>query len=207
MMIFITFSEGNRREGRRPSYAFEYSSPPQIMAPPPPPPQQGSSSSAFLTSPLVHRQLMDQNHGHEAMQHAAMAAAAALSHPFFLAAAAASSRDVGHSSIDQSSPVRIPSFDDHHHLQSSPSNKLFERSSTITKRSLSPSFLSKQSTDENPNSLLKRPVTTINNFRSTCFTPVTTNTSTLLSPVSKLRIIAKGNKKKKNRNDYLILFH
>jgi hypothetical protein len=36
---------------------------------------------------------------------------------------------------------------------------------------------------------------------------VTTNTSTLLSPVSKLRIIAKGNKKKKNRNDYLILFH
>ena len=69
----------------------------------------------------------------------------ALSHPFFLAAAAASSRDVNHSSIEQSSPVRIPSFDEHHHLQSSPTNKLFERSSTIMKRSLSPSsFLSKQ---------------------------------------------------------------
>ena len=204
--LFV-FTEGNRREGRRPSYAFEYSSPPQIMAPPPPPPPQQISTSAFLASPLAHRPLVDPNHGHEAMQHAAMAAAAALSHPFFLAAAAASSRDVGHSSIDQSSPVRIPSFDDHHHhLQSSPSNKLFERSSTITKRSLSPSFLSKQSTDENPNSLLKRPVTTINNLRSTCFTPVTTNTSTLLSPVSKLRIIAKGNIEKEI-NDYLILFH
>lgn len=140
---------------------------------------------------------MDPNHGHEAMQHAAMAAAAALSHPFFLAAAAASSRDVSHSSIEQSSPVRIPSFDDHHHLQSSPTNKLFERStssssSTITKRSLSPSFLSKQTNDDHTNSLIKKPVTTINNIRSTCFTPVTTNTSSLLSPVSKLRIIAKG---------------
>ncbi len=137
---------------------------------------------------------MDPNHSHEAMQHAAMAAA--LSHPFFLAAAAASSRDVHHSSMEQSSPVRIPSFDDHHHqhhhLQSSPTNKLFERSSTITKRSLSPSFSSKQSNDEQTNSLLKKPVTTINNLRTTCFTPVTTNTSALLSPVSKLKIIAKG---------------
>jgi hypothetical protein len=141
---------------------------------------------------------VDPNHGHEAMQHAAMAAAAALSHPFFLAAAAASSRDVSHSSIDQSSPVRISSYDDHHHLQSSPTNKLFERSSTITKRSLSPSFLSKQSNEDNINSLIKKPVTTINNIRSTCFTPVTTNTSSLLSPVSKLKIIAKGKKEKIN---------
>jgi hypothetical protein len=147
--------------------------------------------------------LVDPNHGHEAMQHAAMAAAAALSHPFFLAAAAASSRDVSHSSIDQSSPVRIPSFDDHHHLQSSPTNKLFERSSTITKRSLSPSFLSKQSNDDNIISFIKKPVTTINNIRSTCFTPVTTNTSSLLSPISKLKIIAKGNKKK---SSWLFLF-
>jgi len=148
--------------------------------------------------------LVDPNHGHEAMQHAAMAAAAALSHPFFLAAAAVSSRDVSHSSIDQSSPVRIPSFDDHHHLQSSPTNKLFERSSIITKRSLSPSsFLSKQSNDDNINSFIKKPVTTINNIRSTCFTPVTTNTSSLLSPISKLKIIAKG---KKNKSSWLFLF-
>ncbi len=151
---------------------------------------------------------MDPNHGHEAMQHAAMAAAAALSHPFFLAAAAAQSRDVSHSSMEQSSSTgRIPSFDDHHHhhlhhLQSSPTsiiptNKLFERSSssTITKRSLSPTFLSKQQNDDNMNSLIKKPVTTINNLRSTCFTPVTTNTSSLLSPVSKLKIIAKGKSK------------
>ena len=137
---------------------------------------------------------MDPNHGHEAMQHAAMAAAAALSHPFFLAAAAASSRDVSHPSIEQSSPVRIPSFDDHYRLQSSPTNKFFERSSTIAKRSLSPSFLSKQSSDDHSNSsLLKRPMTNINHLRPTCFTPVTSNTSTLLSPVSKLKIIAKGN--------------
>lgn len=47
--------EGNRREGRRPSYAFEYSSPPQIMPPPPPPPPASSSASAFLTSSLTHR--------------------------------------------------------------------------------------------------------------------------------------------------------
>ncbi|CAF4887085.1 unnamed protein product, partial [Rotaria sp. Silwood1] len=192
--------EGNRREGRRPSYAFEYSSPPQIMPPPPPPP---SSTSAFLTSPLAHRSL-DPNHGHEAMQHAAMAAAAALSHPFFLAAAAASSRDGNHSSIEQSSTPRIPSFDDHHHhLQSSsptsiiPTNKLFERSSTITKRSLSPSLSKQQqqNDDNNINSLSKKPITSINNIRSTCFTPVTTNnnTSSLLSPVSKLKIIAKEN--------------
>jgi hypothetical protein len=140
---------------------------------------------------------VDPNHGHEAMQHAAMAAAAALSHPFFLAAAAAQSRDVNHSSIDQSSTPRIPNFDDHHHhhhLQSSssPTNKLFERSSTITKRSFSPSFLSRPQNDDNTNSPIKKPVTTINNIRSTCFTPVTTNTSSLLSPVSKLKIIAKG---------------
>ncbi len=45
--------EGNRREGRRPSYAFEYSSPPQIMPPPPPP--TTASASSFLTSPLAHR--------------------------------------------------------------------------------------------------------------------------------------------------------
>jgi len=50
-LSFFWFSEGNRREGRRPSYAFEYSSPPQIMPPPPPP----SSTSAFLASPLAHR--------------------------------------------------------------------------------------------------------------------------------------------------------
>ncbi|CAF1216550.1 unnamed protein product [Rotaria sordida] len=197
--------EGNRREGRRPSYAFEYSSPPQIMPPPPPPPP--TSTSAFLTSPLAHRSL-DPNHGHEAMQHAAMAAAAALSHPFFLAAAAASSRDGNHSSIDQSSTPRIPSFDDHHHhhhLQSSsptsiiPTNKLFERSSTITKRSLSPSFSKQQQNDDNINSFSKKSITSINNLRSTCFTPVTTNNnnnnnnSSLLSPVSKLKIIAKEN--------------
>jgi hypothetical protein len=147
---------------------------------------------------------VEPNHGHEAMQHAAMAAAAALSHPFFLAAAAASSRDAGHSSMEQSSTGRIPSFDDHHHhhhLQSSPTsiiptNKLFDRSSsTITKRSLSPTFLSKQQNDDNMNSFIKKPVTTINNLRSTCFTPVTTNTSSLLSPVSKLKIITKGKKK------------
>jgi hypothetical protein len=150
---------------------------------------------------------VDPNHGHEAMQHAAMAAA--LSHPFFLAAAAASSRDVNHSSIEQSSAPRIPSYDDHHHhhhhLQSSPTNKFFERSSSTTiKRSFSPSFLSKQQNDDNNNinSPMKKLATTINNFpsplniRSSCFTPVTTtttNTSSLLSPVSKLKIIAKGN--------------
>ena len=53
-LIFVfLFVEGNRREGRRPSYAFEYSSPPQIMPPPPPPPP--TSTSAFLASPLAHR--------------------------------------------------------------------------------------------------------------------------------------------------------
>ncbi|CAF4444915.1 unnamed protein product, partial [Rotaria magnacalcarata] len=80
-------------------------------------------------------------------------------------------RDGNHSSIEPSSIPRIPSFDDHHHhhhhLQSSsptsiiPTNKLFERSSTITKRSLSPS-LSKQQNDDN-NSYSKKPITTINN--------------------------------------------
>jgi hypothetical protein len=143
---------------------------------------------------------VDPNHGHEAMQHAAMAAAAALSHPFFLAAAAASSRDANHSSLEQSSTPRIPPFDDHHHhhlhhhLQSpSPTNKLFERSSIIAKRSLSPSFLSRQATDDAIGSPMKKSVTTLNNLRSTCFTPVTTNSSSsLLSPVSKLKIIAKG---------------
>ncbi|UJR08790.1 hypothetical protein I4U23_013046 [Adineta vaga] len=194
--------EGNRREGRRPSYAFEYSSPPQIMPPPPPPPTT-TSTSAFLSSPLAHRSL-DPNHGHEAMQHAAMAAAAALSHPFFLAAAAASSRDVNHSSLEQSSTSRLPSFDDHHlhphhhQLQSpSPTNKLFERSSTLMKRSLSPSFLSRQTNDDNINSPMKKSTTSFNNLRSTCFTPVTANSlsssSSLLSPVSKLKIIAKEN--------------
>lgn len=56
MMRFVYVLEGNRREGRRPSYAFEYSSPPQIMPPPPPPPPPPqAASSAFLTSPLTHR--------------------------------------------------------------------------------------------------------------------------------------------------------
>ena len=152
---------------------------------------------------------MDPNHGREAMHHAAMAAAAALSNPFFLAAAAASSRDGSHSSIEQSSTARIPSFDEHHHhhLQSSsptsiiPTNKLFERPSTITKRSLSPSLLSKQqqSNGDNVNSLVKRSATTMNTIQPTCFTPVTTNTSPLSSPGSKLKIIAKGKKKNKIR--------
>lgn len=48
--------EGNRREGRRPSYTFEYSSPPQIMPPPPPPPTTTSATAnSFLASPLAHR--------------------------------------------------------------------------------------------------------------------------------------------------------
>lgn len=56
--ICLVFLEGNRREGRRPSYAFEYSSPPQIMPPPPPPPLPSTtmaSTNSFLTSPLAHR--------------------------------------------------------------------------------------------------------------------------------------------------------
>ena len=50
-------SEGNRREGRRPSYAFEYSSPQQIMPPPPPPPPlpTTTSANAFLASSFAHR--------------------------------------------------------------------------------------------------------------------------------------------------------
>lgn len=134
---------------------------------------------------------MDSNHGHEAMQHAAMAAAAALSHPFFLAAAAASSRDVSHGSMDPSTSVRIPSFDDHHRLQSSPTTKFFDArlSSTSHKRSLSPSFTSKQlSSEDNTSSFAKRSTQS----RSTCFTPVTNNNSNSLSPISQLKIIAKG---------------
>ncbi len=57
--FFGRLLEGNRREGRRPSYAFEYSSPPQIMPPPPPPPP--SSASAFLASPLAHRPCKNKN--------------------------------------------------------------------------------------------------------------------------------------------------
>ena len=68
--------EGNRREGRRPSYAFEYSSPPQIMPPPPPPPpattttttssssssSSSSSTNGLLASPLAHRPCKDIAH-------------------------------------------------------------------------------------------------------------------------------------------------
>lgn len=201
-------SEGNRREGRRPSYAFEYSSPPQIMPPPPPPPPPSAAVNAFLSSPLAHRSctkfapevsslsklifLVDPNHGHEAMQHAAMAAAAALSHPFFFAAAAASSREVNQ---EQSSSLRLSSFDDHHHHHYlHHNNKLFERSAM--KRSLSPaSFFSKQTLEDSP---MKKPV----QLRSTCFTPVTPNTSTFLPSVSKLRIIAKGKQRKERRKVY-----
>ncbi|CAF4553093.1 unnamed protein product, partial [Rotaria magnacalcarata] len=165
--------EGNRREGRRPSYTFEYSSPPQIMPPPPPPPPTtttSASANSFLASPLAHRPLDSS--------HAAMAAA--LSHPFFLAAAAAasSSRDVNESA---SASSRISSYDEHHHLTSS--------SAATIKRSLSPSFSSKHSDDAT-----KKFISTMNNqmVHSNCFTPPTTNSSSLLSHVSKLNIIAKG---------------
>jgi hypothetical protein len=57
MIYLFDILEGNRREGRRPSYGFEYSSPPQIMPPPPPPPPPitTASSNSFLASPLAHR--------------------------------------------------------------------------------------------------------------------------------------------------------
>lgn len=180
--------EGNRREGRRPSYAFEYSSPPQIM-PPPPPLSASSSSSTVTTNPFMHRSL-DPNHGH-----AAMAAAAVLSNPFFLAAAAASSRDVNsHPSIDQStSSIRMSSFDEHRLQLSSPINN----NKFSTKRTLSPSsssFLSKQALDEMNNiSPIKKPTPIINHSRSNCFTSVTTNSS-----ISKLKIIANENSPEKS---------
>lgn len=106
--------------------------------------------------------------------------AAALSHPFFLAAAAAaSSRDTNESTA---TTPRISSYDDHHHLTSS---------STI-KRSISPCFLSKQN-DENTKKFA--PLMNNNLIHSNCFTPpITTNSSpSLLSQVSKLKIITKGN--------------
>jgi hypothetical protein len=151
---------------------------------------------------------VDPNHaGHEAMQQAAMAAAAALSHPFFLAAAAASSRDGSHPSLEGSSVARlIPSFDDHHHhhqqqqqqhlhLQSLPNNRFFERPSAV-KRSLSPAFLSKSTHEETHNNLSTKkfaPPSSMSHVRSTSFTPVTTaSTPSLLSPGSKLKIVAKG---------------
>lgn len=132
------------------------------------------------------------------MQQAAMAAA--LSHPFFLAAAAASSRDGGHPSLESSSTGRlIPSFDHHHHhhLQSLPSNRFFERPSAV-KRSLSPAFLSKSTHEETHNNLSAKkfapPPSSMSHVRSSSFTPVTAASATpsLLSPVSKLKIIAKG---------------
>ncbi|CAF1321586.1 unnamed protein product [Rotaria sordida] len=173
--------EGNRREGRRPSYTFEYSSPPQIMPPPPPPTTTtAATANSFLASPLAHRPL-DSNHA---------AMAAALSHPFFLAAAAAasssSSRDVNETT---STTSRISSFDDHHHHLTSPS---------IIKRSISPSFLSKQNDDN-----AKKFVSTINNnlIHPNCFTPSTTNNSSLLSQVSKLNIIAKENNLQQQSNE------
>ena len=124
-----------------------------------------------------------------------MAAAAALSHPFFLAAAAAASsssnaaaaaaaaasvRDVNETSSNSSStsiiPPRLSSLDDHFHLTSS---------STL-KRSLSPSFLSKTIDDNN-----KRFASAMTNNASS-FTPPATNSPSLLSQVSKLKIITKG---------------
>ncbi|CAF1043109.1 unnamed protein product [Adineta steineri] len=161
--------EGNRREGRRPSYAFEYSSPPQIMPPPPPPPPiTTASANGFLASPLAHRPL-DPNHA---------AMAAALSHPFFLAAAAAasssSSRDVNESSSSMIS--RIPSFEDHHRI------------SSPIKRSISPCFLSKSNDD------------TTKKFAST------TNSPSLLSQVSKLKIISKDQALEQQINEKSINF-
>ncbi|CAF1607850.1 unnamed protein product [Adineta ricciae] len=163
--------EGNRREGRRPSYAFEYSSPPQIMAPPPPP-VTTASTNAFLASPLAHRTL-DSNHA---------AMAAALSHPFFFAAAAASSssRDINESPSSASTTPRIiPSFDDHHHF------------SAGIKRSMSPCFLSK-SNDDNNNANKK-------------FAP-TTNSPSLLSQASKLKILSKGHSPDQQSNEKSVNF-
>ena len=104
-----------------------------------------------------------------------MAAAAALSNQYFLAAAAAaSSRDVNESS----SATRMPSFDDHHHLTSS----------ATVKRSLSPSFFSKSNEDH-----AKKFASATN--PSLSFTPPINNMNSpsLLSQVSKLKIITKGN--------------
>ena len=103
-----------------------------------------------------------------------MAAAAALSNPYFLAAAAAaSSREVNEAS---SATGRMSSFDDHHHLTSS----------ATVKRSLSPSFFSKSNDDHT-----KRFASTNNPTLS--FTPLNnTNSPSLLSQVSKLKIITKG---------------
>lgn len=111
--------------------------------------------------------------------HAAMAAAAALSNPYFLAAAAAaSSRDVNETS---SSTARMSSFDDHHHHQ-------HLTSSATIKRSLSPSFFSKSNDDHT-----KKFVSATNPTLS--FTlPNTTNSPSLLSQVSKLKIVTKGNR-------------
>ena len=183
------FVEGNRREGRRPSYAFEYSSPPQIMPPPPPPPPATTApGSVFLSSPVAHRSRKRKNTEPLAAltrpsfvfavdsNHAAMAAA--LSHPFFLAAAAASSRDMSES-LSNTPRMSASSFDEHHPLISS----------TAMKRSMSPSCHSKCS-DDGP----KKFSPAMNNHhigRSPCFTP-TMNTSSLLSQVSKLKMIAKG---------------
>jgi hypothetical protein len=112
--------------------------------------------------------------------HAAMAAA--LSHPFFLAAAAAaSSRDTNESA---STTPRIPSYDDHPYLTSS----------SMIKRSISPSFISKQNDDTTKKFA---PIMNNNSIHSNCFTSPTTTTTanppSLLSHVSKLKIIAKGN--------------
>jgi hypothetical protein len=113
--------------------------------------------------------------------HAAMAAA--LSHPFFLAAAAAaaSSRDANESA---STTPRIPSYDDHPYLTSS----------SMIKRSISPSFISKQNDDTTKKFA---PIMNNNSIHSNCFTSPTTTTTanppSLLSHVSKLKIIAKGN--------------
>lgn len=215
---FHSLAEGNRREGRRPSYAFEYSSPPQIMPPPPPPPAPTASSGAgpnpFLPSPLAHRSrsltklvdflfkmsfniwwtcffyfffVVDPNHA---------AMAAALSNPFFLAAAAASSRDLND---PLSSATRIhsssSSVDDHHSLVPSPS----------IKRSLSPTR-----TNEDVSKRFSSPMNGTNLVRPTCFTP--NMNSSLLSQVSKLKIIAKGKKNTQqnkfsgdlNRNKYFL---
>ena len=166
--------------------------------PPPPPPlpptTTSSSTSSFLASPLAHRPCKDRALSEDFRHytslvdpnHAAMAAA--LSHPFFLAAAAAassSSRDLNEASSSSSITVpRMPSFDEHQRLASSP----------LIKRSISPSFLSKQNDDHT-----KRFASTMNNglVHSNCFTapppPPPSNPSSLLSQVSKLKIMAKGN--------------
>ena len=117
--------------------------------------------------------------------HAAMAAA--FSHPFFLAAAAASSRDL---SDPMSNAPRIltssSAMDEHHPIASSPT----------VKRSLSPS----KSTED----VTKKFSSTINGsnlMRPSCFTP-NINPS-LLSQVSKLKIIAKGKIQTQDSNHFL----